>query len=227
METDRQYRTDAFRCYMVMFWIYNLPHSSGCVWSLFLNMIQVIDDIIPKKLQKQIETAMTTSMPWHFLPDITNGIDPNTTENRPAFLHMFTQPGQQNSAYYSMIMPIVTNSIERTGYNATQVLACRSFLQLPLSLNNTKPDNAHVDIEREHLVVLYYVMDSDGDTILYDKEWTEGESTLADDDMMDSMTIVETVTPVQGRVVVFDGRIFHTAEQPRKNNRCIINFDVV
>ena len=37
---------------------------------------------------------------------------------------------------------------------------------------------------------------------------------------------IKRITPKQGRVVVFDGAHWHTAEQPRKNKRCIINFNV-
>ena len=40
------------------------------------------------------------------------------------------------------------------------------------------------------------------------------------------LLIKKKITPKQGRVVVFDGRFYHTAEQPTDNKRCIINFDV-
>ena len=66
-----------------------------------------------------------------------------------------------------------------------------------------------------HLAMVYYVVDSDGDTIIYNE--TE-ES--------DTYTVQKKVTPKQGRVVVFDGKFYHTAEQPTKSKRCIMNFDV-
>ena len=34
------------------------------------------------------------------------------------------------------------------------------------------------------------------------------------------------VTPKQGRVVLFDGALYHTAEQPNHNLRCIVNYDL-
>ena len=37
---------------------------------------------------------------------------------------------------------------------------------------------------------------------------------------------LQRITPKQGRVVVFDGMYWHTAEQPTKDVRCIINVNV-
>ena len=39
-------------------------------------------------------------------------------------------------------------------------------------------------------------------------------------------TMKKKVSPKQGRVVLFDGRHFHTAEQPNHNLRCIVNYDL-
>ena len=67
-----------------------------------------------------------------------------------------------------------------------------------------------------HLVVLYYVNTSDGDTIIYNQKEETKE-----------YTIKQKVTPKQGRVVVFDGRFYHTAEQPSNDIRCVINFNLI
>ena len=34
------------------------------------------------------------------------------------------------------------------------------------------------------------------------------------------------VTPKQGRVVLFDGALYHTAQQPNNNIRCVVNYDL-
>ena len=51
--------------------------------------------------------------------------------------------------------------------------------------------------------MLYYVLDSDGDTIIYNEKKDS-----------DNYTIKKRVTPKQGKVVLFDGQLYHTAEQP-------------
>ena len=95
----------------------------------------------------------------------------------------------------------------------------RSFLQFPLNLRDRTVDTPHIDIySRKHLVVLYYVCDSDGDTIIYNEREKETPDGV--------YTIKERVTPKQGRVVLFDGWLMHTAEQPINNVRCIVNYNL-
>ena len=94
----------------------------------------------------------------------------------------------------------------------------RSFLQLPLTTKKGKVDTPHIDTDDKHFVMLYYVCDSDGDTIIYNER---------EKDRPDGIyTIKQKVTPKQGRVVLFDGWLMHTAEQPINNVRCIVNYNL-
>jgi hypothetical protein len=74
-------------------------------------------------------------------------------------------------------------------------------------------------------VVLYYVVDSDGDTIIVDKQATDNDSIRYDLKAKDFDKKVR-VKPKQGRAVIFDGSYYHTAEQPINDIRCIINVDI-
>ena len=38
--------------------------------------------------------------------------------------------------------------------------------------------------------------------------------------------VLKKITPKQGRLVIFDGDIEHTAKQPQDDVRCVINFDI-
>jgi hypothetical protein len=111
---------------------------------------------------------------------------------------------------------LITQSCYRLNLNQINVIQGRSFLQFPLNLENYDVDTPHIDLSTiDHFVMLYYVCDSDGDTIIYNEK-----------DISDQYTIKEKVTPKQGRVVLFDGSLYHTAEQPLNNNRCIVNYDL-
>ena len=99
-----------------------------------------------------------------------------------------------------------------------EIIQGRSFLQLPLkNIDTSIVDSPHIDLDPgdEHIVVLYYVNDSDGDTIIYNER--EESSTY---------TEKQRVTPKQGRVVIFDGRQYHTAQQPSNGTRCIVNYNL-
>ena len=63
--------------------------------------------------------------------------------------------------------------------------------------------------------MLYYVCDSDGDTIIFNEK-----------EKSEKYTVQKRVTPKQGRVVLFDGDFYHTAEQPIDNIRCVVNYDL-
>ena len=98
----------------------------------------------------------------------------------------------------------------------TDILQGRSFLQLPRNISREDVDTPHIDIIRKkHLVALYYVCDSDGDTIIYN-ERVQSEN----------YTIKRRVSPKQGRIVIFDGTLYHTAEQPLHSTRCIVNYNL-
>ena len=47
----------------------------------------------------------------------------------------------------------------------------KSFLQFPLNLKSKDDDTPHIDLDEgeRHIVVLYYVKDSDGDTVIYNQ----------------------------------------------------------
>ena len=70
----------------------------------------------------------------------------------------------------------------------------KTFLQVPLNLKDYTVDNAHVDMIRPHLVILYYVMDSDGDTIIYNSQWEKGETTKNSEETA-KLLIKKKITP--------------------------------
>ena len=117
----------------------------------------------------------------------------------------------------------VDNTKKKTGIGK-DLLNARSFLQLPLNRNfiGKGEDTPHLDRRTPHIVFLYYVCDSDGDTIIYDYKSKHAEDVPYKEDV----NVLKRVSPKQGRVVVFDGLHWHTAEQPTKDKRCIINFNI-
>ena len=86
---------------------------------------------------------------------------------------------------------------------------------------DTRPSRPHVDVDKEHYVFLYYVSDSDGDTIVYDQKYTGSEYDQSD------LTIFKKITPKAGSAVIFDGSRYHTNYSNQKNNfRFIINMNL-
>jgi hypothetical protein len=78
----------------------------------------------------------------------------------------------------------------------------------------------HGDIAKNDWTFLYYVNDSDGDTIIYNEHWA--------DDWKQSgkpLTIQDRVTPKGGTGILFKSTQYHTSCPPiLSNRRAVINF---
>lgn len=93
---------------------------------------------------------------------------------------------------------------------------------LPRSANGLSdiPHLPHVDSTDKHKVFLYYVNDSDGDTVFFNE--------LFDGTKKDQFTESQRVSPEAGKGVVFDGHIYHASSSPIASEyRCILNVDFI
>ena len=208
----------------------------------FKNQIMVIDDFIEKDYQNKIKTELLGGVhhtglqfPWYYIEDITVAYD-DDSKHRPGLSHQYVnlpkewaedndEPlkpnllGRVHSEYHDLFVPMLQKVGYKLGLNSVRVLQGRSFLQFPLNTDGTI-DTAHIDIEEDidFMVALYYVCDSDGDTVIYnEREELPNEK----------YTVKESVTPKQGRMVIFDGRLYHAAKQPiNSNTRCVVNYNL-
>ena len=175
----------------------------------------VIENIVDKSIQDNIEkTMLWSNFPWFFVKDATNTFE--NKQQRPCFKHMFVNNKKINSDYIQLINPILQNCFKKLTNDFNTVYQVRSFLQLPLSDNYLKDktfDTPHIDLNKPHYVFLYYVKDSDGDTLFFNNK--------------EELKITHRITPKKGSVVIFNGNIWHTAEQADKDIRCVINIDVI
>jgi len=121
------------------------------------------------------------------------------------------------------MMDLLNAACNKINFKRKDCLQGRSFLQLPLNLKDRSLDAPHIDADRDHLVILYYVNDSDGDTVIYKNKFT-GYNEIP---KFNELEELKRVTPKAGRVVMFNGRHYHTAQQPEHNVRCIINYNVI
>jgi hypothetical protein len=70
------------------------------------------------------------------------------------------------------------------------------------------PHIKHIDQYNPHMVLIYYVNNCDGDTYIYDN---------------DTYT---SISPEQGKYVIFDGALMHAGSSPvHSNHRIVINFN--
>jgi hypothetical protein len=120
-------------------------------------------------------------------------------------------------------MPLLHFFTAKTGIPTGHVLRVKANLTFPNPRTvGDVHQGPHVDFElgdgARFLTMIYYVDDSDGDTVLF-HERSGGPIT--------SLTERLRVTPKRGRLVYFDGDIVHTGQNPTVSPvRAVINFNV-
>ena len=190
--------------------------------------ILVIDDFIDKDYQEDIKNILLAReewgeflFPWHYVDDVTAGLD-DDNQGRPGLSHVYVEYNDDGSSdlvsnFHDLFIPMLELACGTLEIPTAKILQGRSFMQFPLNLKSDEVDTPHIDLDEghRHIVVLYYVKDSDGDTVIYN-ERTES----------DTYTVKQKVTPKEGRVVIFDGGQYHTAEQAVNSVRCIVNYNL-
>ena len=187
--------------------------------------IIVIDDFISLEYQEKIKQdllGINNNFPWFHTEDVTDAGE-LTSQHRPALAHQYVNLNDDDvseieSIFHHLFTPLLSKACQHLKMPQTEVIQGRSFLQFPLkNIDTSVVDTPHIDLDEgeEHIVVLYYVIDSDGDTVIYNERTKSN-----------TYTEKQRVTPKQGRVVIFEGGQYHTAEQPTKGTRCIVNYNL-
>ena len=190
--------------------------------------ILVIDDFIDKDYQEDIKDVLLGKeewgdllFPWHYIDDVTAAFE-DDNQGRPGLSHVYVEYNDDKTSdivsdFHDLFIPLLELACETLEVPSARIVQGRSFMQFPLNLQSDEDDTPHIDLEEgeRHIVVLYYVKDSDGDTVIYN-ERTESNT----------YTVKQKVTPKQGRVVIFDGSQYHTAQQAINSVRCIVNYNL-
>ena len=189
-----------------------------------INEIKVIDNVIPKSYQDILENTLIKnngSFPWYFMNNLTkSNFDSNDIYG---FIHVYNNfRTNYSSEYFNLLLPFMHQACEKIDFNIQKIYLGRSFLTLPALMQQNSL--WHTDLEDiDHLVFLYYVNDSDGDTLfsnLTNKEITASEIKNKD------VEVIKNISPKKGRGVFFNGNIYHASTNPTNGPRCVINFDL-
>ena len=185
----------------------------------------VVDDIISSDVSKIfLHEMIMSNAEWKFLKDVSG----NEEQQFPShgFVHVLNHP---NKEIKSPLYGTVVNELEsrfKKYVDYKDIYYSRIFLQLPLAKHFKKEHNGvHVDLPPHlpHVACVYYVNDSDGDTIIYEQTIHDTPGGSQNVEVREH----KRVTPRRGRAVFFDGSRYHCSSQPSINYRTIINFDLL
>jgi hypothetical protein len=172
-----------------------------------MTYMQIIDNFLTNHQWLSIYSALDSgNFPWYLNKDTSYEGD-----NYRQTTHTFYKNYQVNSSWFNLIEPLIVEFENQTSHRIQNLIRIRSNLLFNRLIDEeTKQKVIHQDmVDPNHISLLYYLNDSDGDTIMYQD---------------DKETEIRRVTPKANRAVIFDSRIWHTAELPIKNQtRQVVN----
>lgn len=182
----------------------------------------VIDDLFSDEESKIIENKLfsfESSLPWFFCPKtVTNDF---TQKDYPWFYHQLITNNKSTSDFSQYFLDIfllkyisLCKKLDKglvPDFNVIHSMRINLSLSDGNIFKRTKTP-IHVDRTFDHLVMIYYINDSDGDTVLNNKIFLNKKV---------------RVTPKRGRILIFNGKIDHFAFLSKKcEKRSIINFNL-
>ena len=199
--------------------------------------IIVFQELIPKILQESMLSTIdgTESFPWYLLRKVghtwatnLNYADPNVIDGG-GFYHSVVDDKKIISKYYDYFKQILFFFTDKTGIEVDEIIRIR------LRFTNQQTDHSdatygpiHVDFTKyaePYYTLLYYVEDSDGDTILFDKVFDPAVDVYEPENIA-GLNIVYRQTPKMGKGLFFNGHRYHSGNYPiNHQTRIVINFD--
>ena len=184
-------------------------------------MIIQDDAFLTKIEQEEYKTHLLEAPYWRFQPK-TNGVSPTgeaLASNTDTF--QFVCEIFSDEPTYLPTLTVLHKFLMKHKIQTTQIIRIKSNI---LTRNdNSDYHSIHVDQSYEHKVFLYYVNDSDGDTVFFNESWSPDSP-----EAPKQLTEQVRVAPQQGLGVVFDGLQYHCSTSPQNNNlRCVVNIDFI
>lgn len=204
-------------------------------------MHKIFDNLLPQALQDRIENmVMSKDFSWFALDNLSLG----DQEEKYKFIYKdnyryIETNGMSSLIYkddlwydpyglYMMTRQIIDYIAEETGIETRRILRAKAnFLtkNVDHSFDNMSINFPHLDNYNEHYVLVYYINDSDGDTILFNERF-ENEHRLKNEPI--ELTTEARVKPKKGRILLFDGLQYHTSQNPiNSSHRAILNINIV
>jgi len=193
---------------------------------------KVIDNFLPEWKWRMINDLLSGPyFPWHYQSNLTHMDKPSEVGNF-GFNHWvvridedvsdYTPPQDNRWEVRDVILPVCLSVQEVIG---TDYLISKTRCDLTVYNPSFHIHEPHVDFpDRKHIAAVYYVNNSDGNTVLYDQQVDFNGSSFD----KNSLTKMVEIEPVANRILIFDGSYIHTGHSPSKhNNRILINSDYV
>lgn len=161
--------------------------------------------------------------PWFLC--ITDYYSETPDPHSHKYQHIAYHKDVQQSQLGPELLIACGDAISRSGQNIDEILRIRCSVTGITEHNHVA--DPHVDTNREHMTALFYINDSDGDTIVYNEQYRplQGlDQTEWFEQKIGTPSVDYTVTPVANQMCWFNGLTYHSSNSPTTvAQRYIIN----
>ena len=169
---------------------------------------------VKQETANQIEKLLSnTNFSWYYhgstIHSKEGATEKEKTIDSPQFTHVFYFNGKPYSNHFNDILTVLSDI--KVPYEKIKFHRVKGNLNLNIS-NYTKDNHQPIHIDTDVInskSFIYYVNDSDGDTLFFD----------------DNLNITDRISPKKGMGILFDSNIKHAAQNPMKNYaRLVLNY---
>ena len=186
-----------------------------------------IENLLSESYSNEIEqTLFGWDFPWGYNSTLSYGdnidskfiANDSKVKNTDGFVHTFLWGGKKLSPYVDLVRPILWCMEQQTDIKIQEIFRIRAVFVNKNEAFGDFYNVPHIDDEHDHKSMIYYVNDSDGDTVLF-KEQFDGSLNF------NKKTEECRISPKKNKAVVFDGFRYHSGSVPKINHRVLINFN--
>ena len=151
---------------------------------------------------KRVSSGVTTVYKGEEIEHIFN----KDTIDTPQLVHSACYNGEATSIHFDQLSEIVKYlDFENVNYHVYRIKSNLTFNLTDYKKINHQP--IHIDKDTEDIKsLLYYVNDSDGDTLFFDND----------------LNIIKRVSPKKNTAILFDSNILHAGSNPIKSKKRIV-----
>ena len=173
-------------------------------------MYRILDDFISKGYQQELsESFQKTS--WYFTESLTFSEGDKNTGFYKMIYGLSSDPEEDpvmDYEMYDLLFPMIKQAFRKFEIDPQQLYRIKAGLFVRHQINSIDDlhHEPHVDDYSPHFTMLYYFMDSDGPTYIFD----------------DHKNIIDKIEPKMGRAVLMSGDTYHASSPPRESSKRIV-----
>lgn len=186
-----------------------------------LTDIRIVDNFINKTYHKEILNNLESPYTdWYLQKNLTtneNSINPKSFGFNRWY---YDEKGWRQAQSVEFIKPLIFSIMDEV--KSLQPIRVRA--DMTMQSDDNFLHQVHIDYPTPNITTIYYVNETDGNTIFYEERTTDPQEKFD----INKLTVKKEIEPKPNRLVIFDGFQLHTGSSPKNySNRILINSNYI